>query len=79
MKREVHQFEYVCDGATLTGRKCVRTVLMTAYDNNDADYRVSQTESPFTRLTWSFTHLGWLCPEPHRDDPRRRFKPEVQP
>ena len=82
MKREVRQFEYVCDGMTRTGAKCPNQVIVTAYDNGDADHRVTQiTSSRIVSINgvrwfepWAFTSRGWLCPDPHRDDPRLQFR-----
>lgn len=71
-KRELRHFQYLCDGATRYGAKCVQQVIVKAYDDKDADYRVSQERDDFTGLRWSHTHLGWLCNAPHRDDPRLR-------
>ena len=69
-KRDLYQYEYRCDGMTPRGVKCEKQIVVSAYDSNDADHRVTQIRSAYFGLAWTFTAKGWLCTSPHRDDPR---------
>lgn len=73
VKRQLFRYEYVCDGSTIHGSKCVNTKVIEAYDSADSDYRICQIQDDVTGFIWtSLRNGGWLCTALHRDDPRDR-------
>jgi hypothetical protein len=78
-RRELHTYEYVCDGYLRhDGKKCTSRKVVSAYDANAADAAITEPTLDSAELLvtgrwgWAFTRHGWLCHLPHRDDPRVR-------
>lgn len=70
-KRELHQYEYTCDGYTRGGQRCPGRDVVTVTDPTAADAAIAELRDWTTAgRAWIHTARGWLCQRPHRDDPR---------
>lgn len=70
-KRELRQYEYICDGQTRGGESCPGRELITAPNAVAADAAVRDARDWTSGgRGWIDIPQGWLCQRTHQDDPR---------